>query len=385
MKITHLTSVHPPDDNRIFKICRSVARTGRTVSYVVPAEKDHSVDGVAIKSVPVLSSRILRMLLTTWRVYWRAVEERADIYQFHDPELIPVGLALRLLQNRKVVYDVHENVPDQILSKRYIPRPLRKLTARAFDWFERHAAARFSAIVTANEDISERFNRANDHVVAIHNYAEAREFAGTPENNEARYASGVVFHSAASERTAFPAVVQAIELLSKKISVRLIVTGVTDSEAREAAGLARRSCCPQIEVVGLLSREEMARAYLESAVSLVFYNQPRNHSSIRANRFFEALAAAAPVIVSDFPEWRAAVESISCGLAVDPEDPTAIAAAIEYVLTHPEEAAAMGKRGRHAFLTEFTWEQECNKLLRFYDWLVVGNQQPAQEVAAIIS
>src|SRR6185437_14517901 len=100
MRITHLTSVHPPDDNRIFKVCRSVARANHTVSYVVPTHADDFVDGIAIKAVPMSSTRLGRMLRTTWHVYRRAVNERADIYQFHDPELIPVGLALELLHGR---------------------------------------------------------------------------------------------------------------------------------------------------------------------------------------------------------------------------------------------------------------------------------------------
>src|SRR6266705_3136278 len=107
------------------------------------------------------------MLVSTLRVYRRAIRERTDIFEFHDPELIPVGLALRVLHNRRVIYDVHENVPDMILSKTNIPDPLRRLMAAAFDRFERGAAAKFSAIVTANEDISERFNPVNERVVAI--------------------------------------------------------------------------------------------------------------------------------------------------------------------------------------------------------------------------
>ena len=44
MKVTHLTTVHPPDDNRIFKICKSIARMGQEVSFVVPADHDRVVE-----------------------------------------------------------------------------------------------------------------------------------------------------------------------------------------------------------------------------------------------------------------------------------------------------------------------------------------------------
>lgn len=370
MRITHLTSVHPADDNRIFKLCRSVARANQTVSYVVPADADAFVDGVAIKAVSASASRLGRMLGTTWRVYRRSLEENAQIYQFHDPELIPVGLALELLHDRHVVYDVHENVPDTILGKDYIPRPLRKVIAATFDQFERHAAKRFSAIVTANEDISERFKNSRNRVLAVHNYAEAEEFVDSSPDT-CRYESGLVFHSAASERTAFPAVVRAIELIPSKLNIKLIASGVTTAEGDAATRLVPSSISHRICAVGKVSREEMVRTYLRCAVSLVFYAESRNHASVRANRLYESLAAAAPVIVSDFPEWRAMVESIGCGLAVNPSSPQEIAEAIQYLLAHPTEAADMGRRGRQAFLQSFSWTHESNRLLELYDMLIV--------------
>jgi glycosyltransferase involved in cell wall biosynthesis len=337
----------------------------------VPADGDNLVDGVAIKAVPMSTGRLRRMLYTTWRVYRRSLKEGAQIYQFHDPELIPVGLALQLLHNRQVIYDVHENVPDTILGKDYIPGPLRKVIAATFDQFERQAAKRFSAIVTANEDISERFKNSTNRVVAIHNYAESEEFADS-DHDTSRYESGLIFHSAASKRTAFPAVVRAIELIPPTFKLKLIASGVTSSEADAAAREVPSSLAHRICAIGKVSREEMVQTCLRCAVSLVFYAESRNHSSIRANRLFESMAAAAPVIVSDFPEWRTLVESLGCGLAANPSSPQAIAEAIQYLLSHPVEAAEMGRRGRQAFLQSFNWTHESNRLLELYDMLVDG-------------
>jgi glycosyltransferase involved in cell wall biosynthesis len=375
VKITHLSSVHPPGDNRIFKMCKYIARAGEEVSYVVPTDRDRVDEGVAIKAVPEASARWRRMLRTTWHVYRRAFEERADIYQFHDPELIPIGLALRILTKSEVIYDIHENVPAQMLSKSYLPWLLRKAMVRVFDWFERLSARRMSALVTANEDINERFIGVSDRIVSIHNYADRDEFRNIPEADDSRYKSGLVFHSAASERTSFPAVLRAVELIPKEVEFKLVVTGYSASEVHEAERLMQRSPNQRLESLGLLARAEFAETLSRSAVSLVLYDQARNHSSIRSNRFYESMAAAAPVIVPDFPEWRTTVESIGCGLAVDPADPEAIAGALNYLLTHPEQAAAMGKRGRRAFLQIYSWERETERLLELYSMLLSEDQR----------
>jgi len=48
-------------------------------------------------------------MLGGWRVLGLAYRQKADIYHFHDPELLTVGLVLRLLTKAKVIYDVHED------------------------------------------------------------------------------------------------------------------------------------------------------------------------------------------------------------------------------------------------------------------------------------
>lgn len=361
-------------------MCRSISSAGHDVSLLVPTEKDCVVDGVAIRAVPMPRSKLARAIETPWFLYRRALEENADVYQFHDPELIPIGLLLRCIHKRKIIYDIHEHVPQQILIRSYIPKWLRKWVAAGFDMFERHSASQFSALVTANEDINERFKNLRGPVISIHNYAEVEEFGPAAILDPSRYASSIVYHSCGNERTAFPAVLQALELVSRNVQLRAIVTEPTPADYDAAARQLERARTDRVELRGVLPRKDMADIMSSCAVSMVLYTDARNHSSIRSNRFYESLAAGAPVIVSDFPEWQAAVDSIGCGLSVNPTDPASIAAAIEYICTHHSEAAMMGECGRKAFLRSFNWVPEKNKLLQLYDTLVAPNNQQDQIV-----
>ena len=78
------------------------------------------------------------------------------------------------------------------------------------------------------------------------------------------------------------------------------------------------------------------------------------------------MAAGLPVVASNFPLWRQIIEEIGCGLLVNPLDPQEIAKAIQYLLEHPETAAAMGRRGQEVVRTQYNWEVESHKLLGLY-------------------
>jgi glycosyltransferase involved in cell wall biosynthesis len=98
-----------------------------------------------------------------------------------------------------------------------------------------------------------------------------------------------------------------------------------------------------------------------------------NHIDAQPNKMFEYMSAGIPVIASDFPLWREIIQGDDCGLLLDPLNPAAIAHAIDYLVSHPEEAQRMGKNGRTAVETKYNWTMEEKKLLAFYDNILNQN------------
>jgi lipopolysaccharide/colanic/teichoic acid biosynthesis glycosyltransferase/glycosyltransferase involved in cell wall biosynthesis len=381
-KIVHLTSVHDALDIRIFrKECQSLAQEGYGVVLIAPHTRDEVVNGVQIRAINKRPTRLGRMSLTLWQLYRRAREENADVYHIHDPELIPLALLLRF-HGKRIIFDAHEHVPNQLLQKDWIPAPLRYSVARIFHGVDRWAARHWTAVVTANEDISERYADACESVVAVHNYSELAEFSQIEFKPE-RYASGVIVHCGGiSRRTALPSIVAGLQGLPAGHSVRLVATGTCHSQGL----LARLQQMPGWKYVdwrGMVPREEMLSIVSAAGLALVLYGYKDNHLNIRSNRLFEAMAAGIPVIASDFPEWKETVEGIGCGICVQPDDPHAIASAISYLRANPQLAMEMGMRGRAVALEKYNWSTEREKLLHLYKNLsrCVVSPQYAPEVS----
>lgn len=365
-----LTSVHGPFDVRIFhKEAQSLARKGYSVTIVAPHSEDTQRDGVEIKAVPVPRTRSERMSLTLWRVFRSALSTNASVFHFHDPELIPVGMLLKLL-GKRVVYDVHEDVPADILDKSWIAPSLRWPIARAAAWTETLAACRFDAIVAATPRIADSF--PNIKTLTVQNFPQVDvqlDAETTPYGDReplVSYVGGI------SELRGAWEMIEAMSLLSESVPARLQLAGFFDPPQSQQK-LASKLGWERVDFLGWLSPAEVRELLGRSCLGVVVFHPIENHIMSQPNKLFEYMSAGLPVVASDFPLWRSIIEEARCGILVDPINPAAIAEAIRWLLERPAEAESMGLRGREAVRRIYNWENEEQKLVELYAQLMSGN------------
>jgi colanic acid biosynthesis glycosyl transferase WcaI len=75
------------------------------------------------------------------------------------------------------------------------------------------------------------------------------------------------------------------------------------------------------------------------------------------SKLIDFMATGRPVILAAAGEPARLVERARAALVVPPEDPAALADAVRWVREHPEEATAMGERGRSLARTRLRSEQ----------------------------
>jgi glycosyltransferase involved in cell wall biosynthesis len=366
-RVVQLSSVHPAFEVRMFhKESKALARAGYELSVIVPHERSEVVDKVRIIPVPKLQSRIARMTVTVFRVWQEAVRANADIYHFHDPELILVGLLLRAY-GKKVIYDVREDLPRNILSKYYLPKWVRRPVAWFAEFVETAASPAFSAIAATTPTIAKRFSSRNSKTVVIHNFPFVDELAPLPGREWSDRSHSVAHVGYVMEQRGIREMVVAMGLLPPHLQARLILAGGFDSELsdlrREVASLQGWQ---RVDALGPSDRCQVAAALRNVRAGLLVYHPVPNYIRALPTKMYEYMAAGIPVIASDFPLWREIIEEFGCGVLVDPLDPQSIARAVEFVLTHPAEASAMGRRGREAVERFFNWETEEKKLVQLY-------------------
>lgn len=359
-RVCHLSSVHRADDVRIaLKECPSLAEAGYETHLVIEARASGVERGVSIHPLPPRpANRLARMLGSARRAYASARALDAHLYHFHDPELLPWGLALKRA-GKRVIYDAHEDVPRDIESKAWIPAPLRRVVGAAFERFENWAARRLDAVVAATPHIRDRFVAVNPRTVDVNNYPMRDEMSAA--HGSAMREPRVCYVGGINDIRGVREMVRAIE----RTPLRLALAGRFDSTAEREAVMALPGW-RQVDELGHLPRADVARLLATSIAGLVLFHPESNHVNAQPNKLFEYMSAGLPVIASSFPLWQEVVEGAGCGLCVDPLDPTAIADAMRWVADHPDEARAMGQRGRAAVEDRYNWDREAAKLVALY-------------------
>lgn len=363
--VCHFASNHEGLDTRIaLKECVSLAAAGHEVHLVITASAADvakaAVDGVTVHALPQASGRLARMFGHTWRCYRTARRVGASIYHFHDPELIPFGIWLRL-RGGHVIYDVHEDYPRDILDKYWLPAWVRKPVSIAVEALEYVGARWFFGIVAATPFITQRFRRITSKAININNYPWPAELVPAqsvqPRVRQVCYVGNI---------TRIRGLQPVVEALPRVPGVTFVLCG-TFSEPGFQTELEALPGWSQVRYLGKVDRAGAREVMAASTAGVVTFFPVRSHLDAQPNKLFEYMSAELPVIASDFSLWRTIVTDTGAGLCVDPESPEAIAAAIGKLLDDPDGARTMGKAGREAVLRTYNWPTEAMKLVRFYE------------------
>lgn len=365
-KIAHLTSVHPRYDTRIFlKECTSLANNGFSVSLVVADGKgDEQKNNVAIYDVGASKGRFDRIRNAPKRVFKKAVELDADIYHFHDPELIPIGLKLKKL-GKKVVFDIHENTDLQILVKEWIPQYLRKPIAWLYSTYENLTCKKFDALIVPQISMQKKYSKfckteliANfpSEIVNIDNRDNLNKF-------NLLYSGGL-----GKARGLF----NMLELISKLVVIdtryQLTLAGPMSDKDLEKA--KTHPGWKNTKYLGVLNKEDVYSKYQSNTIGLILFENVGQYYMSYALKLFEYMQCGMIIIMPNFGDWLTFNEEFNAGLNVDTKDITQVAKAINN-LTKVD----LNKCSSHNIKlakSKFIWSTQEKKLIELYEGIVNG-------------
>lgn len=368
-KICHLTSVHIPFDNRIFhREAKSLAAAGFDVTLIARHDRAETIDGVRIVPLPVPRSRFERMTLTAARLFRLAVREHADLYHFHDPELLPVGMALKAATRAKVVYDVHEEYARQMPDKYWIGGRLASSAARwSYVAVEKAAAPVLDGFVAVTDFIADRYPPRKTTVVR--NFVSLDMIDPIEPADVDKKEPVLVYGGHLAANRGIREIINAMETFGGR--ARLWLLGKWDNPALEQECRA----LPGWRYTTYFGEKPVKEAfsyYKRADIGLCYIYGTDYYLRGLNTKVFEYAACGIPTIVTYSPHWENIFGDFS--LFVDPAEPSSLLDAIERLIDDPALRNRLGTTGRRAIEESYNWEREAGTLVEFYRRLLAGKK-----------
>jgi len=364
IKIAQITSVHNENSTRIFyKECVTLANNGYNIIYIVPTDKDKYINGVKIKAVNKPKKRFERFVVTLWKIYKIALLENADIYHFHDPELISVGLLLKL-RSKKVIYDVHEDYSKQILSKKWIGNKyFRKIVAFLFNIFEQIGVMFFNRIIAATPDIARKFPK--NKTIILRNFPILKLIDNAAPINYKKDKPVIIYAGGLTKIRGIREIVHAMEYINDDAELWLLGKWENERFKEECKKLKGWK---HTKYLGFKKLEEVYRLMKIADIGVFLIYPKKRHKVGLPTKAFEYMACSLPIVLSDFPYRREVFGD--CALFADPNNVYDIANKINNLIRDPALALKLEENGRSMVEKEYNWEIESKKLLQVYEELL---------------
>lgn len=365
-RVCHISTVHSGVEIRIVrKQLATLAKAGYEAHVIIAAtdaevREMRSMGIQAVALMPYRGSQWLRMIVHGARAFRRARKLRADVYHFHDPELIPYALGLKLLGHR-VIMDVHEDFAGLIREKPWIQPFLRAFIARFAHGVERLAAGRFDAVVAAVPYLGDLFREHARRTVVVGNFPFVNELEPPDGEQPWRDRRDVAYVGSIARIRGIFELVQALPAAGVRLQLAgKFMSAAEQAEAKQLAGWS------QVDDHGFVDRTAIRQILMTSFAGICTLHPISSHLIAEPIKLFEYMAAGLPVISANIPYYERIVREADCGICVDPTDANAIAEAIRYLRDHPEEAQRMGQNGRRSVLRRYNWDHEASKLVGLY-------------------
>lgn len=370
LRILVASSVHPSNDARIVKQTEALSRAGHDCTLLAPwagAERRCPFRAEYFQRHSGLGGRILAQL----KFLRAALFHRWDVIHFHDFDLVPAAVLVRLLTGQRIIYDVHENYGEEVMSRGYIPGPMRapvRTLVNAVEWLGVRIIGRLVVVVPVQV---ERFTRWGCRkIVLVRNFA-SNSFlpAAAVEHSADQTGRFVINTGGQSLNTGTYLLLDAAIWLHNKgysIPIRAIDRFEAAPGLRDGVLAKAKEAAPSYQFLPRVLPQEVGSYLSQSLIGLSLRPDIPSQRMGIPTKIFEYMAYGIPIIATDVGYQAEIVRASGAGILVPPNDPVALAQAIVRLWQDSALRNDLAKRGREAFVAKYSWENEAKKLVQFY-------------------
>lgn len=375
MKVCHITSAHARYDARIFgRQCNTLVNNGFDVVLVccdgIPKEIKNGIEITSFSDHKLTKKERLKLLLCNSKFIKYLLSLNADIYQFHDIELIEIGRLLKK-RNKKVIFDSHENWLGYVSSSLPNSFIIQSVFNFLFTAYYKHFLKIFDAVFSVSPNMVDDLKPFNENAYFVPNYPsiETDNFLSPSLSGNTFVYVGTVYDISNQCN-----IVEALENVYDDSCSYLVIGKINLALKQEMLSLDRYK---RVKFINWITPDELRCKMSDCLAGVVLLDYVpvccNKEGQVGSNKIFEYMQVGLPVICTDFILWKKMIiDKYKCGICVNPNNIEEIRDAMTYLIEHKQEAKQMGENGRQAILNEFNWEIAIPNYINIYNMIYSG-------------
>ena len=343
-------------DQRMIRICTSLANNGYTVTLVGRKLKDSK----PVRIMPFLQKR-LNCFFSKGKLFYAEYNLRLFVYLLFkkmdlicaiDLDTIIPCLLISKLKKINRVYDAHELFCEM---KEIVQRPS---IYKAWKRIEKITVPQFRNGYTVNEPIANEFKKMYGCGYEVIRNAPLLKPVTIPDKAE-KY---IFYQGAVNEGRSFETVIPAM----KDVQARLLIAG-DGNFMQQAIKLVKENELEQkVIFLGKIEPGELSKYALQGWIGItLFENKGLSNYYSLANRFFDYMHAGIPQLCVDYPVYSELSKINPVAVLTNDLSPENIAAQLNLLLNNDVLYLELQKNCLQQ-REVMNWQQEEKKLLAFY-------------------
>jgi len=373
MKICILCSNTYAKHHRVFyKEAITFKKLNFKVCIIAPYNKKiENIEDITILDIlqnPGYIYRILRNIMLLGKAFCND----ADVYYTHELDSLFIGIMLKFLKRKPIIYLCREYYPE----KQYYRRGRKfKLIGKILFYYsiklyERLFYSFADAIVCVNNHMAHRFKKLGKPTFVIPNYPSLSFIENKTNSSIKLPPNTIIYIGGINDERNIKSLLRILAIIRNKFhcNANLAIYGNGEEKyLAEIRSLAVSLGISEHLILGKVPYKDIP-ALLSQAKIGIFLLKGDNiaHHWGEPVKFFEYAAAGLPVIISDLPAKRRLVEIFKNGYLVDPNNELLIAEKCVELLNNPQKAKKIGESGKKCFLEKFNWEANEQEIMKLF-------------------
>ena len=361
--IFQITISHNRYDSRIYhRLSTSLAKKGLNTTLIVCDGLGNEVlDNLYIKDLGNTNLFLITHGIKQLKIFFKLWKIKS-ILHFHEPVLLPLAILLKMFGNI-VIFDMHENLDLQILTKNWkLPKFLKYIFSRIYRKIENYLLKKINGVIVPQPIMVDMYKSQNKNIISVSNFFINNDNISQESLLKSKNFKNLIYAGTISNARGFKNMINLMLKLPNEF--KLNIAGELKEELKRQIP---KKLNEQIILHGYLNLKELRSLYKKCGIGLIMFNNVGQYYMSYSLKLFEYMHYGMFIIMPNFGEWKKFNNEYIAGINIDTKDSEASSKIIKNLdINYLKKISHRNIKNVKKY---FLWENEVTKLIKFYNQL----------------